>query len=177
MRSLAATLLLAGATCATQAQHTVILHQDTSLYVFGTVTDYQTGDSLPGTGIIIQNWPRGQEQRRLHADEHGRYEFYLGRGDRFRVSYSRSDRVQKHVEIDAVSVPDSSWHGGMAMEINMTLFKPFPGSDDDLFNEAIGRSRYNPATNLLEWDLAYTERIRKRLGKYMEDLDEPRGGK
>ncbi len=177
MRLFAAAVLTVGAVVAVHGQNTVILHQDTSLYVYGTVTDLQTGDSLPGTGIIIQDWPRGQYQRKVHADEHGNYEFYLGRGDRFRITYNRSDRLQKHVEIDAASVPDSSWHGGMAMELNMTLQAPFPGSDNELFNEAIGRSRYNPESNLLEWDMEYTDRIRKKLAAYMDQLDQPRGRK
>lgn len=161
-------VLACSLSAAAYGQNTILLHQDTSLYLFGAVTDIQTGDSLPGTGIIITKIPSGRQLRELHADEHGKYDLYLGKGLRYRISYVRSDRVPKHVEIDAASVPDSSWHGGMAMEVNIALIKPFPGSNGELFDEAIGRSRYNPASNLLEWDLEYTQDIKARMDAVLE---------
>lgn len=151
-----------------QGQSTVLFHQDTSLYVYGTVKDLATGDSLPGTDILIKKLPGDRVFRELHADEQGNYNFYLGKRSRYKITYAHKGMVAKHVEIDAASVPDTSWHGGMAMEVTISLRKPFKGSDNALFDEAIGRSRFNPATNLLEWDLEYTQRIKKKMDALKE---------
>ncbi|MBS1546512.1 MAG: hypothetical protein JST38_09015 [Bacteroidetes bacterium] len=153
-----------------QGQSTIAIRTDTSLYVFGVVSDDQTQDTLPDSRITIQDMREGFPDRELHANADGKYSFYLGRGARYRVTYTRFDRTTKTVEIDAASVPDSSWHGGMSMEINMTLPKPFRGSDDAVFHEPIGRSRYNPATNLLEWDMEYTQLVKERRKARREEL-------
>lgn len=149
-------------------QSAVLFHQDTSLYVYGTVKDIETRDSLPGTDILIKKLPGDRVFRELHADEHGNYNFYLGKRSRYKITYAHKDMVAKHVEIDAESVPDTSWHGGMAMEVTISLLKPFKGSDDALFNEVIGRSRFNPATNLLEWDMDYTQRMKEKMDALRE---------
>jgi hypothetical protein len=143
-------------------QSAIVLRPDTSLYVYGMILDDRSTDSLPDARITIHDLRQGKPSIELHANGEGKYQFYLGRNARYRVEYTRFDRVAKQVEIDAASVPDTSWHGGMAMEINITLPKPFPGSDDPLFHEPIGISRYNPSTNLLEWDLNYTSRLKEK---------------
>lgn len=164
----AAIALVCAAASAACGQSSILIHQDTSLYVYGTINAFETGDSLPGAGITIRRLPSDGVLRSIHANEQGKYEFYLGKGDHFRITYSYLDRVPKHVEIDAASVPDSSWHGGMAMEVAISLRKPFKGSDDPLFDEAIGRSRYDPKANLLEWDLEYTEGMREKMRAFRE---------
>lgn len=164
----AAIAMVCAAATAAYGQSDILIHQDTSLYVYGTINAFETGDSLPGAGIVIRRLPGDNVLRSIHANERGEYAFYLGRNDRFRVTYTYMDRVAKHVEIDAASVPDSSWHGGMAMEVTIALLQPFKGSDDPLFDKAIGRSRYDPKANLLEWDLEYTERMREKVQAFLE---------
>ena len=147
------------------------------LYIYGTVKDYVTGDSLPGSQIRLREWPSGQELLQLPTNERGRYELTLNKNGVFRLEYGGAGLVAKTVEIDLTGVPDSVWAGGMAMNIEITLFKENPDLDYSVLDEPIGKARYIEQAGRLEWDLAYTEGIRQRLYALKKAYDERRSGK
>lgn len=99
----------------------------------------------------------------MPTNERGRYELTLNKEGVFRLEYGGAGRVGKCVEIDLTGVPDSVWAGGLAMQIDITLFKRNPDIDYSVLEEPIGKARYSAQAGILEWDLAYTEGIRQRL--------------
>ncbi|HMN04290.1 MAG TPA: hypothetical protein PKD45_01070 [Flavobacteriales bacterium] len=138
------------------------------LYLYGTIKSYETRDSLPGASVRLLEQPAGQELLHLVANERGRYELELNRSGLFRLAFSDEGRVAKMVEIDLRDVPDSLWAGGVAMNIEMTLFETLPGVDYSILAEPMGRARYNAELDNIAWDLEYTEGIRQQLKALQE---------
>lgn len=108
-------------------------------YIYGTVRDMATRDSLPGASIRLFEHPSGQELLHLVTNERGRYQLKLNRTGIFRPAFSDEGRVAKIVEIDLTGVPDSLWAGGVAMNVEITLFEALPGVDYSVLDEPIAR--------------------------------------
>src|SRR5690606_15564935 len=125
----------------------------TDVYLYGTVKALETHDSLPGASIRLSEWPSGQELLHLVANERGRYEVQLNRAGTYRLTYEAEGRVGKSVEIDLASVPDSAWAGGLAMNVDIALFRPRQGVDYSLLKEPLGKAGFDPATGTIAWDL------------------------
>lgn len=79
----------------------------------------------------------------LSTNKRGRYEVELGRDRIYRLSYSAPGRVRKSVLIAPTNSPDSIWTVGLAMNIDMTLFKEVLRFDYSLLKEDIARARYD----------------------------------
>lgn len=133
------------------------------LYVYGTVRTYEERDSLPGALINLEILGEELQVAPVLANNRGRWSFDLDRGHRYRLHFSSPGRVAKRGLIDATGMPDSLWTGGWAMNVEMTLFKDNPDVDYSVLNEDIGRAKFNPGSMKIEWDLDYTEGIRKKL--------------
>lgn len=143
--------------------------QDSSLYVYGTIRDYSTRDSLPYSQIDIKEIFNGKKHSKVLANGRGRFEFYLERNRVYSASFSSEGRVAKSVEINLLNAPDSLWDdGGVAMNIDMTLFREVPGISFSLLEQPIGKCKYYPATDQLAWDLAYTEKIKGQLEQLLK---------
>ena len=92
----------------------------------------------------------------------------------FRLAFADEGRVAKTVEIDLTGTPDSLWIGGVAMNVEITLFEALPGVDYSVLKEPMGKARYNAEQDNLAWDLEYTEGMRQRLEALMEAYDRQR---
>jgi hypothetical protein len=80
--------------------------------------------------------------------------------------------VSKNVTINTSSIPEEERQGGMGMNVEMTLFQELPGVDFKLLQQPIGKSKYDPATKNLAWDLAYTAQIQAEMSRMLKEYDE-----
>lgn len=147
------------------------------LYIYGTVKDLATADSLPGAWVRLREWPAEQELLQLPTDARGRYALTLNKEGVFRLEYGLTGMVGKCVEIDLTGTPDSVWAGGLGMQIDMTLLQRDPDIDYSILDEPIGKARYSAQTGLLEWDLAYTEGRQQRVLELTKADQERKSGK
>lgn len=139
------------------------------LYVYGKVKSVETQDSLPDASIKLYEWPAQTELLHTLADEHGKYAMQIIKNGLFRLTYADSGRVAKTVEIDLRAVPDSIWEGGIAMNVDITLFNRQAGMDYAVLDEPIGKAGYDAEAGNMAWDLAYTQAIMEKLKVLLGD--------
>lgn len=144
--------------------------QTHDLYLYGTVKDYNTAQKLDSTTITL--FKDGTVHSTVVTDSSGKYEFKLEYGYECKLLFAKPGMVGKSVVIDPRGVPDEEQIAGLAMNVEMTLFKYREGIDYAILQQPIGRSKYDPVTNRLTWDLGYTEQIRAGLNRLMKEYNE-----
>ena len=75
--------------------------------------------------------------------------------------------MTKHVRIDAREVPLFPDVPFYDMDLQMTLFTWLDGYDFTLFNSPVGRSEYKHSVRNLNWDVEYTNNIRRLVDRFM----------
>mgnify|MGYP000848253160 FL=1 len=160
------TLVLFGAVKSTLAQQP-------KLYVYGTVREYLSGDSIPFPSIQYQEVQGGSAPMPVVTNARGRFELELTEEKIFWIIFSAQGYVSKLVEIDMHGPTLQQWEkdDGFGWRIEMTLFHDIPGVDFSILKEPLAKIRFNPLTEQFEWDLAYTESIRKRIQSIMDEYD------
>ncbi len=141
-----------------------------NIYVYGTVKDYNTSKKLDGITVTV--FKDGAKLNSVVTSANGKYEFNLDFGYDYKILFEKPGIVGKNVAINTKGIPDDDRQGGLAMNVEMTLFKDIPGIDYTILNQPIGKSKYDPGTGMLAWDLEYTEQMRAELGRLQKAYDE-----
>lgn len=147
-----------------------VLAQDTLVVVFGVVRDYTTKEALQGVAVnaIDQKWGR-----RLSAvtNEAGKYELDFTEEGTFMVEFSGPGRAPKKVLLDLTGPTSEEWLGGYGMNVDITLFLQLDGIDLSMGGRPWGKSAYNRADSIFEWDLAYTQGIQAEASKLIAEYE------
>jgi tetratricopeptide (TPR) repeat protein len=141
-----------------------------NVYVYGTVKDYNTSKKLDG--ITVSVLKDGAQFTQVVTSANGKYEFNLDYGHDYKLVFDKVGMVGKNVSINTTGIPDADRQGGLAMNVEMTLFQELPGIDFKLLQQPIGKSKYDPDTKNLAWDLAYTEQIRAEMERLLKEYDD-----
>lgn len=141
-----------------------------NVYVYGTVKDYNTSKKLDG--ITVSVLKDGVQFTQVVTSANGKYEFNLDYGHDYKLVFDKVGMVGKNVSINTTGIPDADRQGGLAMNVEMTLFQELPGIDFKLLQQPIGKSKYDPDTKNLAWDLAYTEQIRAEMERLLKEYDD-----
>ena len=141
-----------------------------NVYVYGTVKDYNTSKKLDG--ITVSVLKDGAKFAQVVTSANGKYEFNLDYGHDYKLVFEKPGMVGKNVSINTTSIPEGDRQGGLAMNVEMTLFQELPGIDFKLLQQPIGKSKYDPETKNLSWDLQYTEQIRSEMERLLKEYDD-----
>lgn len=141
-----------------------------NVYVYGTVKDYNTSKRLDG--ITVSVYKDGALHSSVVTSANGKYEFNLDYGYEYKLLFDKPGMVGKNVVINTRQIPEEERIGGLAMNVEMTLFQDIPGIDYSLLQQPIGKSKYDPSTNMLAWDLEYTEQMRAELNRLQKEYDD-----
>ncbi len=141
-----------------------------NVYVYGTVKDYNTSKKLDG--IIVTVFKDGAKHSSVVTSANGKYEFNLDFGYEYKLLFEKPGMVGKNVVIDTRGIPDEDRTGGLAMNMEMTLFQDIPGIDYSILQQPIGKSKYDPSTSMLAFDMAYTEQMRAELSRLEKEYNE-----
>lgn len=141
-----------------------------NVYVYGTVKDYNTSKKLDAITVTV--YKDGVKSNSVVTSANGKYEFNLDYGYEYKLVYEKPGMVGKNVVIDTRGIPEEERVGGLAMNVEMTLFQDIPGIDFSLMKQPIGKSKYNGSDGTLSWDLAYTEQMRAELNRLMKEYDD-----
>jgi len=146
---------------------TVSLAQTPDCLVFGVVKDIDTKDQLESIGVHALDLKWGRTVHAVVSDS-GQYEMTLGRNGEWLLTYSAPGYASKRVKILLGGIPEEEWAGGFGMNIDSTMLAEKPGVGYSLFDEPFGIARFNADSSRLEWDLAYTEKMRARQAKLLK---------
>lgn len=149
---------------------TLAFAQIDNVYVYGTVKDYNSSKKLDGVTVNVVK--DGVPFTSVVTSANGKYEFNLDFGHDYKLLFEKGGMVSKNVTINTISIPEEERQGGMGMNVEMTLFQELPGVDFKLLQQPIGKSKYDPATKNLAWDLAYTAQIQAEMSRMLKEYDE-----
>lgn len=141
-----------------------------NVYVYGTVKDYNTSKKLDGVTVTV--FKDGTKFASVVTSANGKYEYNLDYGYEYKLQFEKQGMVGKNVTINTRSIPEEQRVGGLAMNVEMTLFTDIPGIDYTILQQPIGKSKYDPSTQMLAWDLEYTENMRAQLDRLQKEYDE-----
>lgn len=131
------------------------------LLIHGIVRDQQSRSPLQGVRVALVS--DGKPTQGVFTDLNGRYSLDLAFDQVHRVEYSVAGRVGKHILVDLRDVPEDERESGYTMEVDIRLFPLDRGQDTNALALPMGKARYYPERGALEWDLAYTDSVRKLL--------------
>ena len=135
----------------------------------GVVTDHFSGD--PIKGAMVRLLKAGKTEAEVVTRGDGRYSFDLDKGWRYAVWYSNEGCVTKHVNIDTEEVPPYPDVPFYEMDVPMTLVESIHGFDFTVFEDPLGGASYKHSVRNVSWDMDYTERMRPRLSKTMDEYE------
>lgn len=141
-----------------------------NVYVYGTVKDYNTSKKLDGITVTV--FKDGASHASVVTSANGKYEFNLDYGYEYKLLFDKPGMVSKNVTINTRGIPEEDRIGGLAMNVEMTLFQDIAGIDYSILQQPIGKSKYDPATSMLAWDLEYTEQMRAELNRLQKEYDD-----
>ncbi|HRN35433.1 MAG TPA: hypothetical protein PLL18_00780, partial [Flavobacteriales bacterium] len=148
----------------------ILQAQIDNVYVYGTVKDYNTAKKLDGVTVTV--YKDGAVLNSVVTSANGKYEYNLDYGYDYKIVFSKPGIVGKNVSINTKGIPDEDRQGGLAMNVEMTLFQDIPGIDYSILQQPIGKSKYDPSTGMLAWDLQYTEQMRAELRRLENEYDQ-----
>lgn len=99
----------------------------------------------------------------FYTDNAGLYSFYLPIGFTYEIWYGGSAFVNKKVWIDATQFPREK--KPRKIPLDMGLFRPVEGIEFPVLNDAFVRIGYDPETDQIGPDMAYTEKKKVELDK------------
>lgn len=140
--------------------------QTPSVFVYGTVKDLVTRDSIPQATLQI-----GEEAGTpvtLIANARGRYEFELTDEKVYLIRYDAPGKVGKSVVVDTRGPTPEQWEGGFGMNIDVVLMDNLPDVDYSILSEPFGRAGFVPASGNFEWDMEYTRSMRDRQAALLD---------
>lgn len=131
------------------------------LVVYGVVTCPDIRQELQG--VHVELWRDGAALDTLATDSVGRYEVIFGLGPVYLLRYASPGRAAKTIRIDTCGIPPDKAVGGFGMNVDMTLFEPWPGADLAFLEEPIGLARYVAEEDNIVWDMEHTQRFRDMI--------------
>lgn len=143
--------------------------QEGELYIFGVVKDYDDGKKLEN--VTINAYHNGSKVDQFVTRSNGKYEFFLELGKEYELDFNAKGFVGKKVYMDSRNIPAEDIGAGFSMNIEMSLFAELEGLDVSILDQPIGKAKYNPNTGALEFDFAYTQKIKDEISRLMREYE------
>ncbi|MBK9286367.1 MAG: hypothetical protein IPN38_01470 [Flavobacteriales bacterium] len=145
--------------------------QDSTLYVYGKVRNYATGQAPFGYEVLAVNVRDTTDALRARTDAKGKFELVMHADRVYALIYRAPDFTPKHMLFDLRGPSAAQWKDGFAMNVDMALVRVMPGLDASVFDEPVGRCGFNMNSGQFEWDQAYSEFRRPKLKQFTDSLE------
>ena len=138
--------------------------------IFGTVTDQDSQTIIAQGKVIATDRHDTSFQITTDSDTAGSYTMTLPYDRSFRIEFTSSGYVTRHVLLDLNNIPIGSRRAGFGMEIDAVLFKELPGIDYSIFEEEpTGICLYDKELKTLVWDMSYIVSTKKMVQGTLEE--------
>lgn len=137
--------------------------------VDGLVTDHWSGKVLEGSDIRVETLdgvPCSSDK--VTTDKFGYYALVLPSDGAYAIHYSRSGMIGKRVRIVTSGIPDEVRVEGFRASVDIRLFLPIADADLGFLEEPLGVMRYNPDSGNMDWDMAISAPLLRRLESVLE---------
>lgn len=139
------------------------------LEVNGLVTDHGTTRSMAAARIRL--YKNGVVQKLLWTNAAGKYSITL---DNHADYVLRVDAPGYQAKCITIDTHGAEWQGDgrlRRLEVEMRLVRKQPGTDLSCFDLPLGLARFEPATGLTRWNLAYENKVNAEVQATMSDYE------
>lgn len=142
--------------------------QDTLMYVYGTVKEFNTKKPIPQALVLMFDVDDPEHRVTVLTNSQGRYDLNITEERKYRISFGVVGHYNKSIVIDTTGPTKEQWVGGYGMNVDINLMPEVEGLDMSFGNEPFGYARFNPTTENFEWDVEYTQAMMLRHADLME---------
>lgn len=132
------------------------------IYNYDLITDKET----PAANVQIVIYQNKELYVAFFGGEDGAYSFYLPIGFEYEVAFGGSAFVNKKVLVDARQFPEERKPREILFDIS--LFRNVEGADFTTLNEPYGKIMYDPETDMIRPDEAFSSRKKIELEKELK---------
>ena len=115
-------------------------------------------------GAIVTLLKGSTQIQQVSTNNSGRFKFLLDPNNEYTVTITKPGYITKRFAISTYNVPVERGEGSFApYDIEVGLFKVFPGLDYSCLNKPVAKIAYNPAPDVddFDWDKVYTASIQQ----------------
>ena len=141
-----------------------------NLFLNGEVTDYYTGNSIPGVNITAT--VDGKVIASGTSDGKGEFKLVLDFDKEYTISFSKPGLISKSITMNTMGVPEKKRLKCPDMVAEITLFEPNECIQADMLDKPIGRAVYFPKKNIVDWDMDFSMPKLAALNKMLDDCAE-----
>ncbi|MBI2280504.1 MAG: hypothetical protein HYU68_07420, partial [Bacteroidetes bacterium] len=141
---------------------------DNKLEISGRITDYFDDKAI--AGVSIKALENNNYATNIVSDAKGNYLMYVDFEKEFTILYEKAGFMPKKVVVSTKGVPPDKRTKVNDLLIEMTLFKQDKNLDVAFLEQPIGKARYLPQTNEIDWDMGYTAPIAQKLNQTLENF-------
>ena len=142
------------------------------LNIHGVVSDAMSSSKLDGVKVTVKK--NGSDHNTFTTRANGKYEFYLDCDSRYDLIFQKDGYVDRSITIDATNVPEEVIGAGIIMPTDMSMYQiteAMKGADLSVFDEPIGKAKYDPSQGDLVWDFTYTNKVKNDIMSFMHDVE------
>ena len=143
-------------------------------FVFGgRVTEYneKKAKDMPLEGCSVSLFKGGSQLQLVTTGSSGKFKLRLDPNGDYEVRVTKSGYITKKFTITTFNVPAERGEGLFAdFDVEIELFKIFPGLDYSVLNKPVAKIIYNPSPDVsdFDYDKVYTNQMRAELEKLKE---------
>lgn len=127
-----------------------------------------TGEELPLKDAVITIYKNDDLMGEFVTDYSGNFNFTLQRDNNYLLVFGKKGYTSKKIFISTNDIPENITISRSGILVD--LFREMEGLDVSILDEPIGKFYYISTTNNLEYDKAYTDRIRAQLEELQRQL-------
>ncbi len=140
-----------------------------NLRIHGLVTEYLSGELI--TDALVRVYKDGVKQQAEETGMLGRYGFTLDNNAKYVLRFSSPGHQTKCFSIDTHGLEWDGENKTKDLFVEMTMFQRLSDMDLSFFDLPMGQASFEPATGLVNWDVAYDQRIRPEVQSLMIDYE------
>ncbi len=115
------------------------------------------------TLLILQD---GKKYKKLKTKKDGSFSFELGYDIEWTIIWKRKWRYSKSIIMDSRNITEEDKVGGFRSQIDVSFPESMSKKNKYILRtRPIGKAKYSYATNSIEFDFKYTDRIKSMLDK------------
>jgi chemotaxis protein histidine kinase CheA len=116
---------------------------------------------------VLQN---GEPFDQIEADRNGQYFLELPLRGNYILIFEAEGAISKRVQVDGTVLPEDAGLDGFRLELDMALFDYIEGFDESILETPIGIAVFDIDSERIEFDLAHTADMRRRIDKELDRL-------
>ena len=124
--------------------------------------------SLDGRIELFENGSRKSVRK---VDGTGKFDFGLELNKDYVISFSQEGYVTKKIALNTTVADDRAELGFAPFQFQVTLFKQYEGVNFVVFNQPVGKIKYNEEVEDFDYDTDYTKSIQQRLQEVQKEVE------